>query len=99
MKTVLNIKTDVDVKKQAQEIARQIGLPLSTVVNAYLKEFIQKKRLLSLLNHKFAQKWRKGCYKLAEITRKVKISLVHLIVLKRWIYILIPNAGYDYSTS
>ncbi|HEC30729.1 MAG TPA: type II toxin-antitoxin system RelB/DinJ family antitoxin [Candidatus Yonathbacteria bacterium] len=45
MKTVLNIKTDVEVKKQAQKIAKDIGLPLSTVVNAYLKEFIQDKRV------------------------------------------------------
>ena len=45
MKTVLNIKTDVEVNKQAQEIARSIGLPLSTVVNAYLKEFIRSKQV------------------------------------------------------
>jgi len=40
MKTVLNVKTDVEVKKQAQELAKYLGVPLSTVVNAYLKEFI-----------------------------------------------------------
>lgn len=40
MKTVLNVKTDVEVKKQAQELAKYIGVPLSTVVNTYLKEFI-----------------------------------------------------------
>ena len=45
MKTVLNIKTDIEVKKRAQEIARAIGLPLSTVVNAYLKEFISKEEV------------------------------------------------------
>jgi addiction module RelB/DinJ family antitoxin len=41
MKTVLNIKTDSEVKTRAQEVAQEIGLPLSTVVNAYLKEFIR----------------------------------------------------------
>ncbi len=40
MKTVLNVKTDVEVKKQAQSLAKYLGVPLSTVVNAYLKEFI-----------------------------------------------------------
>ncbi len=40
MKTVLNVKTDVDVKESAQALAKHIGVPLSTVVNAYLKEFI-----------------------------------------------------------
>ena len=41
MKTVLNVKTDKEVKERAQEIAKQLGLPLSTVVNAYLKEFVR----------------------------------------------------------
>ncbi len=40
MKTVLNVKTDKDVKESAQLLAKHIGIPLSTVVNAYLKEFI-----------------------------------------------------------
>ena len=40
MKTVLNVKTDVEVKQQAQSLAKYLGVPLSTVVNAYLKEFI-----------------------------------------------------------
>jgi addiction module RelB/DinJ family antitoxin len=41
MKTMLNVKTDKDVKEKAQKIAKGIGLPLSSVVNAYLKEFIR----------------------------------------------------------
>jgi addiction module RelB/DinJ family antitoxin len=40
MKTVLNVKTDSDVKEKAQSLAKHMGIPLSTVVNAYLKEFI-----------------------------------------------------------
>ncbi len=40
-KTILNVKTDKEVKEQSQEIARELGVPLSTVVNAYLKEFIR----------------------------------------------------------
>ena len=40
MKTVLNVKTDVDVKERAQALAKHMGIPLSTVVNAYLKEFV-----------------------------------------------------------
>ena len=42
-KTVVNIKTDVQVKRGAQKIAKELGLPLSTVVNAYLKEFIRER--------------------------------------------------------
>ncbi len=40
MKTVLNVKTDKDIKDRAQSLAKHMGIPLSTVVNAYLKEFI-----------------------------------------------------------
>ena len=41
MKTVLNVKTDKDVKEQAQALAKHLGIPLSTVVNIQLKSFIE----------------------------------------------------------
>lgn len=41
MKTVLNVKTDVDVKRRAKLLAEHLGIPLSTVVNVYLKNFIE----------------------------------------------------------
>ena len=45
MKTIINIKADKVVKQQAQEVARELGLPLSTVINAYLKEFIRGRQV------------------------------------------------------
>ena len=42
-KTLINIKTDTKVKKGAQKIAKELGIPLSTVVNAYLKEFVRER--------------------------------------------------------
>ena len=44
-KTVLNVKTDVEVKKAAQKLAKEIGVPLSTIVNAQLKQFIADRRV------------------------------------------------------
>lgn len=41
MKTVLNVKTDKDVKEKAQALAKHLGIPLSTIVNAHLKSFIE----------------------------------------------------------
>jgi len=41
MKTIINIKADIDVKKKAQQTAAALGLPLSTLINAYLKQLIQ----------------------------------------------------------
>ncbi len=40
-KTVLNVKTDQEVKEAAQKIAAELGLPLSVIVNAQLKDFIR----------------------------------------------------------
>lgn len=45
MKTVLNVKTDKEVKEGAQKVARELGVPLSMVVNAYLKEFIREREV------------------------------------------------------
>ncbi|KKU82709.1 MAG: hypothetical protein UY09_C0007G0017 [Parcubacteria group bacterium GW2011_GWA2_47_8] len=45
MKTIINIKADKDVKEQAQITARELGLPLSTLINAYLKQFIRTKEV------------------------------------------------------
>mgnify|MGYP001611478055 CR=1 FL=1 len=45
MNTVLNVKVDPHVKSLAQKTARDLGVPLSIVVNTYLKEFVQTKEL------------------------------------------------------
>lgn len=45
MKTVINIKTDWEVKKTAQELAKELGLSLSAIVNAYLKQFVRTKEV------------------------------------------------------
>jgi len=41
MKTVINIKTDPETKKRAQELAEELGVPLSTIINVYLRQFIR----------------------------------------------------------
>lgn len=42
MKTsVLNVKVDEQIKKQAQVVASSFGIPLSTLVNAYLMELAE----------------------------------------------------------
>lgn len=40
-KTIINIKADKEVKEQAQKVAGRLGLPLSTVINSFLKQFIR----------------------------------------------------------
>ena len=43
---MLNIKTEKSLKIQAQKVARDLGLPLSAVLNQYLKEFVNEKRIV-----------------------------------------------------
>ena len=45
MKTMINIKADKEVKENAQAIARELGLPLSSVINAFLKDFIRTRSI------------------------------------------------------
>jgi len=41
--SIINIRTEATVKEQAQELARNLGLNLSVLVNAYLKQLIRTK--------------------------------------------------------
>lgn len=45
MTTVVNFKTDKNIKIQAQKIAGDMGLNLSDILNIYLRGFIRKKEL------------------------------------------------------
>ncbi len=44
-KTTINIKADKEIKEKAQKVARGLGMPLSTVINAYLHQFIRTKEV------------------------------------------------------
>ncbi len=45
MKALINIKTDKEVKKNAQELAAKLGLSLSDVINASLRNFIRTREV------------------------------------------------------
>ena len=47
---VINIKTDPKIKKQAQVIADELGLSLSTLVNTYLRQFVRTQKVELTLN-------------------------------------------------
>ncbi len=44
-KTIINIKLSKSLKREAQELAEEIGVPLSTVVIANLKDFVRSRSL------------------------------------------------------
>ena len=43
MKTIINIKTEPEVKESAQNLAAELGLSLSAILNGYLKQFIRSR--------------------------------------------------------
>ena len=45
MKTTVNVKVEAKTKKDASKLAHELGLTLSAVINANLKDFIRNKGL------------------------------------------------------
>jgi antitoxin component of RelBE/YafQ-DinJ toxin-antitoxin module len=44
-KTVINLKVSKELKQEAQKLADDIGVPLTTVITAGLKEFVRSRSL------------------------------------------------------
>lgn len=42
---VINIKTEKNLKKQVQNIASYLGLSLSALINAYLKQLVRTRKI------------------------------------------------------
>lgn len=45
MKTILNIKTEKSVKLAAKRAAEELGMPLGTIVNAFLRQLGRDKEI------------------------------------------------------
>ncbi len=43
--SIVNIKTDPKLKKEAQELAARLGLSLSVILNEYLKRFVNDRTI------------------------------------------------------
>jgi len=52
MKTVLTIKTDKTIKDQARKVADEFGIPLGTIINAFLRQFVRNKELSLDISYK-----------------------------------------------
>lgn len=44
-KTIINLKVNKTLKREAQDLADEIGVPLTTVITASLKEFVRSRSL------------------------------------------------------
>jgi addiction module RelB/DinJ family antitoxin len=41
MKIALHTKIDKDIKERAQSLANELGIPMSTIINSQLREFVR----------------------------------------------------------
>ena len=46
MYTTMLIKTDKELKQKAQKLAKEMGLPLGTLVNNYLRSFVVDRQVV-----------------------------------------------------
>jgi len=44
--TVINVKTDKQLKAKAQKVAKEMGLSLGTIINHSLRELVQEKMVV-----------------------------------------------------
>ncbi|MBU2632728.1 type II toxin-antitoxin system RelB/DinJ family antitoxin [Patescibacteria group bacterium] len=49
---VINVKTEPEVKHEAQILAKKFGVSLSSLVNAYLKQLVRTKKIEFTLEEK-----------------------------------------------
>ena len=54
MKTIINIKTEPEVKESAQKLAAELGLSLSAVINGYLNQFIRNRSVYFSTEHQMS---------------------------------------------
>lgn len=45
MNTVISVKIDQELKEAAQAVAKSAGIPLSTLINAYLRQVVATRRI------------------------------------------------------
>ena len=45
MTTNINIKTDVELKKQAEELFSELGMNMSTALNIFLRQSVRENRI------------------------------------------------------
>jgi len=59
MKIITSIKLDKNIKSEATELAKDLGLSLSSVINATLKQFVSERRVVFSSTPLFNDKTRK----------------------------------------
>ncbi len=72
MKVTTSIKIDKKLKDDASKLAEELGLNLSTVINATLKKFVSERAVQFYVAPEFNEKTRKELLSVKEDIRKGK---------------------------
>lgn len=60
MKTTTSVKLDAKIKEEASQLASELGLSLSSVINATLKQFVTERRVVLSVAPEFNEKTKKA---------------------------------------
>jgi len=60
MKTTTSIKLDTKIKKEASQLAKELGLSLSSVINATLRQFVIERRVVLSATPEFNENTKKA---------------------------------------
>lgn len=72
MKTTTSVKLDKDVKEKAAKLASELGLNLSSVINASLKKFVIERRISFSIEPELNEKSKKELREALEDVRNSK---------------------------
>ena len=67
---IINVKVDREIKKKAKKVAEELGLSLSGVVNAYLRQFIRSGTLFVSNSYEEPSDFLRAAMREAEEDRK-----------------------------
>lgn len=72
MKTTTSIKLDKDIKDRASALAGELGLSLSSIVNATLKKFVDERRVVLSISPEFNEKTKREFLKIKKDIKEGK---------------------------
>lgn len=72
MKTVTSVKIDKEIKDSATALAQELGLSLSSVINATLKKFVIERRVVLSVAPEFNKKTEEEFLKMREDVKNNK---------------------------
>jgi addiction module RelB/DinJ family antitoxin len=70
--TVISVKTDKKTKLAAQKVAHDLGIPLSTILNAHLRALVREKTVSVSLEHRLRPEKERELLKLVKEARAGK---------------------------